>query len=118
MIHWDLLLQQTLKPDEVILWLSEEQFPNKQLPENLTRLQEFGLSIKWCKDDIKSFKKLIKFTTLLVFPAMTGITLLSKPIILVLLGEKWLQASDLLFWLALSYMFVPLSSLNLNNFLP
>ncbi len=63
---------------------------------------------------LKSFKKLIKFTTLLVFPAMTGITLLSKPIILVLLGEKWLQASDLLFWLALSYMFVPLSSLNLN----
>lgn len=53
------LLQQTLKPDEVILWLSEEQFPDKQLPENLTRLQEFGLSIKWCKGDIKSFKKLV-----------------------------------------------------------
>src|SRR5574344_421309 len=52
------LLQQTLKPDEVVLWLAEEQFPNKELPENLTRLQQFGLSIKWC-EDIRSFKKLI-----------------------------------------------------------
>lgn len=53
------LLQQTLKPDEVILWLAEEQFPDRVLPESLTRLKEFGLSIKWCKDDIKSFKKLV-----------------------------------------------------------
>lgn len=52
------LLQQTEKPDEVILWLANEQFPTKELPENLTRLQEFGLTIKWC-DDIRSYKKLI-----------------------------------------------------------
>jgi len=52
------LLQQTLKPDEVVLWLADEQFPNRELPKNLTHLQEFGLSIKWC-EDIKSFKKLI-----------------------------------------------------------
>ena len=52
------LLQQTLKPDEIVLWLADSQFPNRELPENLTRLQEFGLTIKWC-EDIKSFKKLI-----------------------------------------------------------
>ncbi len=52
------LLQQTVLPDEVVLWLADSQFPNRELPENLTRLQEFGLSIKWC-EDIKSFKKLI-----------------------------------------------------------
>ena len=52
------LLTQTVKPDEVILWLAEEQFPTKELPENLTRLQKFGLTIKWC-EDIRSFKKLI-----------------------------------------------------------
>lgn len=52
------LLQQTLKPDEVVLWLADSQFPNRELPENLTRLQEFGLTIKWC-EDIRSFKKLI-----------------------------------------------------------
>ena len=52
------LLNQSTKPDEVVLWLADEQFPNRELPENLTRLQEFGLSIKWC-EDIKSYKKLI-----------------------------------------------------------
>ena len=53
------LLQQTIKPDKVVLWLAESQFPDKNLPENLTRLQEFGLEIKWTEKDIRSFKKLI-----------------------------------------------------------
>ena len=52
------LLTQTLKPDEVILWLAESQFPDKKLPDNLTNLEKFGLSIKWC-EDIRSYKKLI-----------------------------------------------------------
>ncbi|MGN1154171.1 MAG: capsular polysaccharide synthesis protein [Candidatus Gastranaerophilaceae bacterium] len=59
------LLNQTLKPDEVVLWLADSQFPNRELPENLTRLQQFGLSIKWC-EDIRSYKKLIP--TLIEFP--------------------------------------------------
>ena len=41
------LLTQTLKPDEVILWLAESQFPYKKLPDNLTNLEKFRLSIKW-----------------------------------------------------------------------
>lgn len=54
------LLDQTLKPDMVVLWLGEEKFPNKEndLPENLMRLTNFGLTIKWCKD-VRSFTKLI-----------------------------------------------------------
>ena len=52
------LLQQTVKPDEIVLWLAEEQFPDKILPENILKLQEYGLTIKWC-NDIKSYKKLI-----------------------------------------------------------
>ena len=54
------LLRQTIKPDRVILWLSDSQFPNKEndLPNELLKLREFGLEIKWC-DDIRSYKKLI-----------------------------------------------------------
>ena len=59
------LMQQTVKPDEIILWLAEDQFPDKKLPENLTRLEQFGLTIKWC-NDIRSYKKLIP--TLREFP--------------------------------------------------
>ena len=54
------LLNQTYKPDMVVLWLAPEQFPNKEndLPEGLLALRQYGLSIDWYRD-IKSFKKLI-----------------------------------------------------------
>lgn len=54
------LLNQTIQPDMLILWLAEEQFPNKEkdLSERVMGLQKYGLSIRWCKD-IKSYKKLI-----------------------------------------------------------
>ena len=52
------LLNQSMKPDKVVLYLAKEQFPNLEndLPENLLRLKEFGLSIRWC-NDIRSYKK-------------------------------------------------------------
>lgn len=54
------LLNQTIKPDKLILWLADSQFPNKEsdLPQNLLKLKDFGLEIKWC-EDLKSYKKLI-----------------------------------------------------------
>ena len=54
------LLNQTVKPDMLLLWLAEEQFPNKEkdLPQRVRDLQKYGLTIKWCSD-IKSYKKLI-----------------------------------------------------------
>lgn len=54
------ILQQSVKPDKVVLWLADSQFPNKtaDLPEELLRLQEEGLTISWC-EDLKSYKKLI-----------------------------------------------------------
>src|SRR5574344_451815 len=52
------LLTQTMKPDEVILYLADSQFPDKNLPQNLLNLEKLGLSIKWV-EDIRSYKKLI-----------------------------------------------------------
>ncbi len=54
------LLTQTLKPDMIILWLAEEEFPGKEadLPEELKALVQYGLTIKWCHND-RSFKKLL-----------------------------------------------------------
>ena len=61
------LLQQTVKPDKLILWLAKEQFANKEddLPQNLLKLKDFGLEIKWC-EDLRSYKKLVP--TLREFP--------------------------------------------------
>lgn len=46
------LLNQTLKPDEIILWLGEKEFPHKEgnLPQSVLSLKNNGLTIKWCKD--------------------------------------------------------------------
>jgi hypothetical protein len=54
------LLTQSLKPDAVILWLAEEEFPHKEkdLPQELLHLQSYGLSIQWC-ENLLSYKKLV-----------------------------------------------------------
>ena len=52
------LLRQNTRPDRVILWLTESQFPDNKLPEKLTKLIELGLEIRYC-EDIRSYKKLV-----------------------------------------------------------
>lgn len=67
------LLNQTIKPDRLILWLAEEQFPNKEndLTKELLALKDLGLEIKWC-EDLRSYKKLVP--TLREFPGDIVVT--------------------------------------------
>ncbi|MGA9211157.1 hypothetical protein [Kaistella sp.] len=51
------LLRQSFKPDQIILWLSEVQFPDKSIPNSLLDLKKRGLQIEFVKDDIRSHKK-------------------------------------------------------------
>lgn len=51
------LLQQTMKPNKVILWLVEEEFPGHKIPNNLKRLEKRGLEIRFCKDALRPHKK-------------------------------------------------------------
>ena len=53
------ILNQTMKADAVILWLAEEQFPDKeeQLPPTLkTMIRDKKVILRWC-DDLKPHKK-------------------------------------------------------------
>ncbi len=51
------LLRQSMKPDEIILWLAKEQFPDENaLPVELLNQKDRGLTIRFC-DDLKSHKK-------------------------------------------------------------
>ena len=43
------IFQQTLKPDRILLWLSDE-LSYKKLPYKLKRLEKRGLEIRFCKD--------------------------------------------------------------------
>lgn len=54
------LLRQSFKPDRVVLWLAENQFPSREneIPGAVLSLKKYGLEIRWYHD-IKSYKKLI-----------------------------------------------------------
>lgn len=62
------LMNQSYKPDMIILWLAEEQFENGEadLPKSILELKQYGLTIMWTEYDLKSYKKLIP--TLEMYP--------------------------------------------------
>lgn len=53
------LLNQTLKPDKIILWLSTAEITPNDLPDKLRTLKSRGLDIRFVDENIKSYKKLI-----------------------------------------------------------
>lgn len=55
------MLLQTLQPDEIVLWLSRDQFPREDLdlPQNLIEMKKYGVKIEWCDGDIKAYKKFL-----------------------------------------------------------
>ncbi len=52
------LINQSLVPDKIILWLSKEQFDGEQsLPTSLLSLKKYGLEIRFVDNDYRSHKK-------------------------------------------------------------
>lgn len=60
------------------------------------------------------YRKILFATALTTFPIMILMSLLAKPLIVVLLTEKWLPCVFMLQILCLARMFTPLSALNMN----
>lgn len=61
------LLRQSVKPDRIILWISEEQFHSENdVPKNLLKLKQRGLEIKIRKGNLRSHKKY--FYTFIEYP--------------------------------------------------
>ncbi|OWV05678.1 MULTISPECIES: hypothetical protein [unclassified Fibrobacter] len=52
------IMQGSVKPNKIILWLDEETLKKEKLPVSLQNQQNRGLEIEFCKD-IKSYTKLI-----------------------------------------------------------
>ncbi|QWT52208.1 hypothetical protein [Eubacterium sp. MSJ-33] len=66
------LLDQTVKPKKLILWLADTQFQSiDTLPRRLLRLVNYGLEIRFC-DDLRSHKKY--YYTCKEYPEYTIIT--------------------------------------------
>jgi teichuronic acid exporter len=62
----------------------------------------------------QAYKKLIKSTMLITFVLLLGMAAVAKPMILILIGEKWLPCVVYLQMLCFVGMFFPLHALNLN----
>ncbi|MDR3258492.1 MAG: lipopolysaccharide biosynthesis protein [Fusobacteriaceae bacterium] len=62
----------------------------------------------------RSYRKILKSTMLLTFTMMLGLAAVAKPLVIILIGEKWLPCVPYLQLLCLSMMFYPLHLINLN----
>lgn len=62
----------------------------------------------------ESYRKYIRFSSFLIFPLMIGLAALAKPVVTLLLTEKWLGVVVLLQILCFDWMFDHLSVINLN----
>lgn len=61
-----------------------------------------------------SYKKFLNFPLFVLSPILIGMATLAEPMVLVLLGEKWLPAVPLLQILCIGALFNPLTHINLN----
>lgn len=50
------LMLQSRQADRIILWLAEEQFPDRTLPDSFRGLMERGLEVRFC-EDLRAHKK-------------------------------------------------------------
>ena len=63
---------------------------------------------------VSVYSRLIKMTTFFVFPAMTLLSLLAEPLVILLLTEKWIPVIILLQWMSFARIFYPISVINMN----
>lgn len=66
------LLNQTLKPDRIILWLAEEECKDISLPKCLENLKKYGLEVKYASENLRPHNKL--YHTLRKYPEAIVIT--------------------------------------------
>lgn len=59
-----------------------------------------------------SFIQYLRMSCYIIFPLMIGLAVLSKPMVLILLTDKWAPMSDLLSILCIAYMWYPVMVIN------
>jgi hypothetical protein len=57
------IFQQDLPPKRIVLVLSEDEFPGRELPDSIHRQIERGLEVLWTPVNLRSFNKLIPTIT-------------------------------------------------------
>ncbi|GAA3771922.1 lipopolysaccharide biosynthesis protein [Flavobacterium ginsengiterrae] len=63
---------------------------------------------------VSVYSRMIKMSAFFIIPLMTLIALLAKPIVILLLTEKWISLIPLLQWMVFARIFYPMSVINMN----
>ena len=53
------LMNQTMKPDKIILWLKKEELSYGKIPQKILKLKSRGLDIRIVNENLRSYKKLV-----------------------------------------------------------
>lgn len=53
------LMNQTIKPDKIILWLAKDELNEGKIPQKIFKLKSRGLEIRIVNENLRSYKKLI-----------------------------------------------------------
>lgn len=110
---YNLVIGKVYKPTELGYYnraYTLSQFPSRNIYNicsrvifpKLSEIQNEG------KDHVDFFCRYIRFLCFIIFPLMIGLSILSKPLIIVILSEKWLPCANYISILAIAYMFFPL----------
>lgn len=91
-------------------------FPSSNVAAIITRASYPIMSKLQNEDDklIICYKKLIQYSSFVIFPLMCGLIAVSHPFIQVVLTDKWINAVPLLRILSISWMLDHLCTINLN----
>ncbi|KAA6342558.1 Teichuronic acid biosynthesis protein TuaB [termite gut metagenome] len=89
-------------------------FPSTNITEVIGRVMYPSLcSIQDEEEKLKNvFLQYLRVVSFIVFPLMIGVSVLSKPLIQVVLTDKWLSAAPLLSILCIAYMWQPIMIIN------
>jgi hypothetical protein len=84
------LIKQSIRPEKIILWLSEQEFPEKSeaIPDSLIQFFDFNFEIRFVNENYRSFMKLV--FSLPEFPNKSIITIDDDAFY----NTKWLES----FW--------------------
>ncbi len=63
---------------------------------------------------VATYRKLLRTPLYILFPILFGLAVLAEPLVLVLLGEQWIDCVPIMQILCLGYMWSPLTHINLN----
>lgn len=62
----------------------------------------------------RNYRKILRLSAYCVFPLMTGLAAVARPMVLVVLGEKWLGCVIFLVLICFTRMWYPIHAINLN----